>query len=275
MRPPFALPLVLSLVALVPSPAQAFPGPGPSPDPGPVSHQGLQDVDRFIQDQEQRWRREDRACDPNAVFALTYLIMTRYVRDYIANLYFDDNEFLAEMDVFYGQYYLAAVDSWERGETEGISEPWLDAFQWGASGQSTVTEDLLIAISAHVNYDLAVTTWQLHLARDGRKADFDRINDVLAAATREITTEIARHYDPSLTPNEGSDFTDPVTLQLLVEWRENAWYNSVLLENAPSDEARQAHLDALADAVVLHGKALQTPKESTREARVAYCEANP
>ncbi len=245
---------------------------GPSPSPIEASHDDLKSVDDLLKDMRKQWRLLDRACHPDAVFALTYYVTTAAVDTHIEESYFDDNPFLAAWDLAFADLYMDAMVNRSAGSQ--ASGPWQEAFDWSDTGMSTVNEDLLLGMNAHINYDLAIVTYQMGLVADGRRDDYDRINDVLAYVMREVATELGAHYDPSLSPGATSDLTDPAVLQLFIEWRNNAWNNAAALTAAPDDVSRElvrAQIEAEAVAIA---QGLQIPKSDTTQGRVAYCEGS-
>lgn len=255
---------------------------GPSLHPLGVSNLELNRMDQLLHDMEKRWTDLDVACSTDAPFAFTYLITTLGVRHFVEHAYtharfhyFDEGGVIAHMSVVFAQRYFDAIDAQRAGNLAGVSGPWREAFTWGASGQSTTLEDVLLGMNAHINYDLAIVAFQLGLPAQGRKDDYDRINDVLASVISEVAVQLARHYDASLAPNAASDFSDPAVLQLFFGWRENAWQNAETLTNAPNDAARASHLSTMEAEAVAIAKTFQTPKPSTTAQRVAYCQANP
>ena len=259
------------LVALLASPALGT--VGPSPDPVAASAKDLRSVGRFVAGLERDWRTFDAACTTDAPFALTYLITSRAVRDHVAASYFDDNAFVATWDLVFAGYYTSAIDA--RMHDRAASAVWREAFAWGDGGRSSVLEDVMLGMSAHINYDLALATYEAGLVRDGRKADFDRINDVLATVIRDVTTELARHYDPSFAPGAASDLSDPAMLQLIFEWRENAWWSATRLSNAATPFERELVRQEIQTGALLAAQAFEIPKPATTEDRVAFCTANP
>ena len=260
-----------------------------SDDPIPSDRKDLKRVDQVAKVMGKHWVRLDRDCDPNAVFALMYLITTYGVRQHIAEEYFDDNDYLALITVTFAKMYLDAYDAWEAGHPEDAPTAWVEAFDWAASGQSTIVEDQFLGMNAHINYDLGVAI-AAHgtLAPDGtsRKADMDRINHVLTDVTDDVQYWLAYYYGPEApTTPPSQEHTDATwgldngnwpVLEAIFTWREQAWNNAVAIELTAGDptarEAWDEQMDASSGATAL---GLQTPKlESTAPDRIAYCETH-
>lgn len=248
---------------------------GASSDPADPSRKMVRQLDRLIGAMEHRWEALDRACDPRAPFALLYLAMTQGVRDHVARRYFDDGDTIAQMAMDFAQRYHEAFDAWDRGDVANVSGPWRESFAWAASGNSTVLEDVFLGMNAHINFDLGLVAWRLGMVAEGRKADYDRINDVMANVSRDATQRLADHYDPAMAPGGEGSLTDAAVLQVLYQWREAAWQQAVVLTTSPP-ALQPLHIASMEGNAVLTAKALQVPKaQPTAPDRLAYCLANP
>jgi hypothetical protein len=241
---------------------------GPSAAPANVSAYSHQIVDELYRDMLARWEALDAACDPNAVFALTYIYMTYGVKMFNHMSYFDDGNAMANMTVHFAGRYMAAYDAYAARNFSEVSGPWMSAFNWAASGRSNATENLLLGMSAHINYDLAITTFEVGFNTLEKKPDYDRINDLLGKVMYNISMDLGERYDPSLLPSP----IDGIVLPLIISWRANAWTNSVLYKlSLLTDLLIAVHEIAATTATIL----FQPLRFSnTTSARVAYCEAH-
>lgn len=248
--------------------------PGAAPDP---VHATSSDLDAYIgvtEEMHARWQSLDAACDPDAVFALLYLVTTAKVGDLVATSHFADNPFLVAWDEEFASRYFAAFDAHHAGGT--APEPWRKAFDHAASGRSTVTEDLLLGMNAHVNYDLAFSAHAMGLPQNGQKADFDRVNDAFWNVVVPVGDEMGARYDPSMS-RDGRGEPGPLdyaVVELLISWRENAWNNAVLLSEAKDPVAFAAveakitsEASAVADGII-------RDNGDTSAERVAYCQSS-
>lgn len=252
---------------------------GASPEPEPTPDETERRIRRLVRVMDKHWRDLDEACDPAAVFALTYLYTTEVIGDYVLAGYFDDGNHTAVIQVAFAALYFASFDAVASGAPGDASKPWREAFEAGAAGRTSVLEDVFLGMNAHINYNLGVVmeATGLHDAEGrSRKPDHDRINDVLAVIVEPLSQMLADHYDPSLAPGPESALTDPAVLHLIYSWREHAWRQAEAISLLPTAEQRALHDAALQEAAYLIALGIQSPKlGSTAPARIAYCEANP
>ncbi len=114
-------------------------------------------------------------------FAALYRKVTVAVRDDIAKGdVFEDNERMERLDVVFAGRYLDAYDAYARGEP--CSRSWQIAFDAAASSRLIIVQNLLLGINAHINLDLGAAAAAVCPGDeiDGLRADFDRINEILA-----------------------------------------------------------------------------------------------
>lgn len=252
---------------------------GPSSDPGAITNETEKRITRLVHVMDKHWRDLDAACNPAAVFALTYLYTTIVIGEHVLAGYFDEGDHTAVIQVAFAQLYFASYDAFAAGAPERASKPWREAFEAGAEGKTSVTEDVFLGMNAHINYNLGVVmeaTGLYDAEGRSRKPDHDRINDVLAVIVEPLSRMLADYYDPSMEPGTESALTDPAVLHTIYSWRENAWRQAELIALLPTEQERAAHDAMLQEAAYTIAQGFQTPKpESTAPARVAYCEANP
>lgn len=248
--------------------------PGPAPDPIHASQSDLEAYIDVTEAMHARWQALDAACDPDAIFALLYLVTTAKVGDLVAASHFADNPFLVEWDQDFASRYFDAYDAHHAGRQ--APEPWQKAFDHAASGRSTVTEDLLLGMNAHVNYDLAFSAYHMGLPQNGLKDEFDRVNDAFWNVVVPVGDEMGARYDPGQA-RDGSGELGPfdyAVVELLISWRENAWNNAVLLAQAPDPltfAAVEAKIESEANTIA---QGFLNDNGDTATGRVAYCEAS-
>jgi hypothetical protein len=198
--------------------------------------------------------RGDRA----GYFAALYNRVTQAVRDGIARGEFDDGARMERLDVTFACRYLAAYDAFRAGEPP--SRAWTHAFVALADPRHVVLQHLLAGMNAHINLDLGIAAARTCPGAElaGLRADFDRINTVLAKLTPTVEEEV--------------DGLSPVTKRLaglaprlelkligfsMDHARDAAWALATrlvplpLAEQTPVIAARDAEAVLLAD-VVLH-----------------------
>jgi hypothetical protein len=239
--------------------------------------QTLHELNRVL---EQTGRR----CDHNAVFALAYLRMTQtygWSRDVPG--YYEDVPFANHQDAVFARYYTDAYGHWRNGRRGKVPGAWLMAFDASKAKELTGTGDLMLAMNAHINRDLAFVVAAVGLvAPDGssRKPDFTKVEDFLARAAPPMMREAAARFDSGI-----DDASDPLgvlngtIMQVISLWRSNAWRNAERLVAARTQAPRArvaASIESQAEAI---GRTIrlgfrQSPLLGGTTARDRYCKAN-
>ena len=201
-------------------------------------------IDQVIRQMTKRFEPLASSCDHDAIFALTYLRVTEeYRRTIETPTFFDDTSFVNHEDVVFARYYFAAYDAWEEGRTAYVPPAWRVAFDAARDRAVSANGNLLLGINAHVQRDLPFVLFSIGLVKpDGtsRKADHDRVNQILNRVTDDLIAEIARRFDPTIDDgNLSTTLDDLVLFQIVVSWRETAWRHAELLAQAPTPEARE------------------------------------
>lgn len=201
-------------------------------------------IDQVIRQMTKRFEPLASSCDHDAIFALTYLRVTQeYRRTIETPTFFDDTSFVNHEDVVFARYYFAAYDAWEEGRTAYVPPAWRVAFDAARDRAVSANGNLLLGINAHVQRDLPFVLFSIGLVKpDGtsRKADHDRVNQILNRVTDDLIAEIARRFDPTIDDgNLSTTLDDLVLFQIVVSWRETAWRHAELLAQAPTPEARE------------------------------------
>jgi hypothetical protein len=222
---------------------------------------------------------QDRlGCDHKAVFATTYLTLTKELRD---QLRADPHllhwkKFFFREDALFANVYFRSLRRWEDGRE--VPPAWRIAFETADDGEVLGAQDMLLGINAHVQNDMPFVLAQLGLRdRQGaaRKPDHDRVNDVLAAAYEKVVTEVRNRYDSSLgvTNPPGVPADDVAGLEMVRQWREQVWRNAERLVNAKDDSERaQVAADIKSYAAEWAQGIASTPSPGYRAQRDAYCE---
>jgi hypothetical protein len=221
---------------LPPAPAPANVQPGPVPGCRAARMACIDGVIRRLEATRDRLR-----CDHRAVFADTYLLLTKQVRAAMrrnARL-FRDKRWLIYEDVTFANFYFGLFRPGAQ-----ISEAWRIAFDTAAAGDQNAAQDMLLGINAHVQRDMPYVVASVGIRTpDGttRKPDHDVMNQVLADSYETIVRDIERRYDPFLaTSNSSATPLDDVGgLEMVKGWREGVWRNAERLLNARSDGERE------------------------------------
>ena len=261
-----------SYLPAMPSPSEIQPGSVPYCRKASV---------RCIDVEIRRMRRLQRqlGCDHRAVFATTYLELTRQLRQDLSRglkKQLIDPKYLYTEDALFANVYFDSVKRAKRGLD--VPEAWRIAFETARTGEVNGAQDMLLGINAHVQNDMPFVLAALGLVtKDGRsrKPDHDLINVTsLDRAYERVVKAVADRYDPLVATTNApwSPADDVAGLELVKLWRERVWRNAERLVNASSDAERRAIADEI-EAQAAHwarGIAMfQTPGDRAR--RDAYC----
>jgi hypothetical protein len=185
-------------------------------------------------------------------FLEAYARMTRAVGAAVDAGRFEDPEWVAAWDVDFAERCLQAHEADQAGSE--VSRPWRLAF--GAAEDLSALQHVLLALNAHVNYDLPQAL--LEVISDGefadsqllarRRRDYDRIDAVLAARVAEEEARLMigkTQLDRVLTP-----LNRLASKRFLRESRQKVWHNTEELHRSRL-AGPDAYRDRLADLEVL------------------------
>lgn len=263
---------------LPPIPTASNPQPGPvstckKPKPGCIRTQI-----RRLRSARDRW-----GCQHRAVFATTYLMLTKQIfedvktglveRDYI------DPEYLYTEDALFASVYFRTARAYRRGDE--VADAWQIAFDTAKRDDTGAVQDMLLGINAHVQNDMPFVLASLGLRTpDGtsRKPDHDEANGSLNRGYEEVVEEVRRRFDeaigisnPALLPAD-----DLLGLELVRAWRENVWRNAEKLLNAEGKRERRQVAKQIESDAALSAQAIALGGVPGYGAiRDAYCAAGP
>jgi hypothetical protein len=146
---------------------------------------------------------------------------------------FGDVPFLSALDVAFGNLYFSALDALEKGTA--VPRAWAPLFAARDRPDIAPLQFALAGMNAHINRDLPVglvstfATLGLQMARPSpQAADFDKVNDVLAATEQQMA---AAYFTPLMQAlHRVCDGIDDVVANWSVrEARAAAWVNGAAL----------------------------------------------
>ena len=171
--------------------------------------------------------------DRRAAFLTIYARVTAEVDAGLADGEFADPEWVADYLVTFADHYRRAFYAFECGRRADVPDPWRLAFETALGGESLVTQDILLGINAHVNYDLALALSEVGIDpnRRAKYADHRRINRVLRRLVDEEQTLVVERYADGIADIDESLGRLDETLSFLTlrEGRRNAWRGAVAL----------------------------------------------
>jgi hypothetical protein len=163
-----------------------------------------------------------------------------------------------------------------------VPPAWRITFYAARERKVTGLGDMLLGMNAHITRDLPFVLYAVGLVDASgvtRKADHDRVNDILAVVNGYALYEAALTFDPTIGDGHAPNTTmDSRSLQNLVtRWREQAWSDAQRLAAARTPAARLQVAKTIDDRAAASALGLlQTYRLSPGEdssARDAYCAA--
>jgi len=190
--------------------------------------------------------------DARATFPDVYAIVTRQIADRVdlgAGAFFHDPRWISRLAGRFCERYLDTL-RWSMDGGAQDCDAWDIAYAACARGGRLPIQHLMLGISAHINYDLAIgiyrTLAEAEAAPDARalrryKHDFDRVNDLLQASIPEVFAHlIGRHRcDASrLIFRRAYALSRWAALQIVSTWRERVWADALAMLGAATPSAR-------------------------------------
>ena len=182
-------------------------------------------------------------------FPALYRRVTLRIRDGIAQGFFDDGPRMERLDVVFAGRYLDALEAWRSGGKPTTS--WQAAFDAAGEFWPIVVQHLLLGISAHINLDLGIAAARTApgAALAPLRADFDRINSILASLVDSVQQELAQVWPLLRFFNRRLGTVDDRIINFSMK-RARAFAWNVAEQLAPLPEAAQAERVAELDAQV-------------------------
>ncbi len=181
--------------------------------------------------------------DHRAIFLRAYYIITvevyaavNQLGDYRDQIFFDPRW----VDALVGKFsslYFRSLTTFERDL--GAERAWKLAHKTATERSSTVAQDLVLGLNAHINYDLAYAIYlnlrehndqSNHLLLPRRKFDHDQINNILVRCTPKIAETLTRDYGGGgivLVSRVMQNLDELLTESGLKYYRERVWWNAI------------------------------------------------
>jgi hypothetical protein len=242
-------------------------------------------ITAMVKEMERRFRPLGQNCSHNAAFALTYLRVTQTYKWSVGQPgYYLDPKWMNHAVAVFAKYYLRAYDTWTSDRSSAaVPEAWRIAFSAAEKGQVAGSGNLMLGINAHINRDLAFAMAAAGLVGpDGtsKKANFDKVNQVLDSVTVPLLAELSARFDPSMESSDSLYGLDSAaTGNLMFGWREQAWRNAEALVRAPTEDARavvaqQIEANSVTQARTMLSSFAYTPPVTNGADRDAWCAAH-
>lgn len=238
------------------------PAPASDPVPVPPPFRTMDDVrDGLAKLDDELLKRRDR----RGVFAMTYRTMVEELRRWIDRRSFREQEWLCRYAIALANQYRNALEAYERRDLAAVPACWRIAFDVAARRDETVTQDTLLSLNAHINYDhvRALVEAGLDPNRGQRHLDYLKVNEVLDACTEAVQQRVGQAYAPGLRALEqAAGPLDQLMSSFSMERaRDSAWTWAGRITDAPTPAARAELLRELAGKAEEVGQLLASPPE--------------
>jgi uncharacterized protein DUF5995 len=208
----------------------------------------------------------EEARDSRCVFTCAYVLITRRLARGLAGAGYSDAAWLVELAEAFAGLYFDALDAAAEGRSAG--EAWDAVFEAIDRQRSSVLEDLVFAMTAHIVHDLPEA-----LERVGRVGtagshihDFHAVNRAMGEGIDEIETAISKRYAPWVRQLDhlGGTYSRILSSYGIRIARGVAWYNAERLADPASRE--EARASTARNVKEFLDQVLHPPAWSTRTA---------
>ena len=220
----------------------------------------LDDVVEGLGTLEHRFRQQG---DRRSVFPTLYGLVSVAARERVAQRFFEDNEWVERYAVAFANLYRVAVERHDAGRLDELPRAWRLCVAIAGCGSGRVQQDLLLAVNAHVNHDLAFALSAVSIGPDraARHRDHTRVNQIFASVMETSTERIASLYAPGLrTIDTGAGEVDELVGLFSIEVaRESAWEGAVALANAQTDAERRLTAKLISSRAAVMARLIRAP----------------
>jgi hypothetical protein len=213
---------------------------------------------------DQRRIELERAHDSRCVFTCAYVLMTERLAGELPNGEYRDAGWIVTLAEAFADLYFEALDASAANRDPGPA--WGRVFDAIDRRHSSVLEDLVFSMSAHIIHDLPHALCRVGLGSgDGSHIyDFHAVNWALGREVDEIEGTISRRYASWVRwiDRLGGHYSLILTDYGLRMARGMAWYNALRLLDPASMEEARASIER--SPAVLVEEVLNPPRRSLR-----------
>jgi len=182
----------------------------------------------------------EAAKDSRAVFTFAYVKITRTLAGKLFEAKFERPEWVATLAEHFATHYIDALDGWDSIPRK-VPPAWEIVFETIALKRTSVLEDLVLAMTAHIVHDLPLSLVEVGLSTAGGEShifDFHQMNELLAKDIQPIADGVTSRYEPFF---RWLDHLERRHTIVLTDFgfrvsRGMAWYNASRLLNPSSRE---------------------------------------
>ena len=204
---------------------------------------------------EERARALEAAKDSRCVFTTAYALMTRRVALELSTAGLADREWTADVAEAFAARYFVALDAYDEGGD--VAPAWRAVFDTLARRRTSVIEDLVFGVYAHIVRDLPHTLVECGVAdADGRSRirDHHIVTAIVGRAIDPIQDAVSARYGPYVRPIDriGRRYDEILTDYGIRLSRGMAWYNALRLAEPAEADAAAAALERSTAVFVAH-----------------------
>lgn len=193
-----------------------------------------------------RARELDEREDSRAVFTRGYALMTRRIAAELLTSGLDDPEWVVALAEAFAGRYFHALDAYDSGGD--VPPAWRAVFATLARRRTSVLEDLVFGVYAHIVRDLPHTLQEVGLVHaDGRSRvrDHHVVTGIVGRAIDDIQAAVSARYGPYVGSLDriGQRYDEILTDYGIRLSRGMAWYNAMRLADPASAEAAAASVE--------------------------------
>jgi hypothetical protein len=198
----------------------------------------------------------EHAHDSRCVFTCAYVLITRRLARELDRAGYLDAIWIVELAEAFAGLYVEALDASASGRSAGPA--WDCVFEAIDRKRSSVLEDLVFSMTAHIVHDLPAALGRVGLAGASRSHihDFHAVNDAMGHGMDEIERAISRRYAPWVRwlDQLGGPYSRILSSYGIRMARGLAWYNALRIADPPSSvaarDATARNVEELVDQVL-------------------------
>jgi hypothetical protein len=183
------------------------------------------------------------AKDSRAIFTFAYVKITRTLAERLLLAGFEHPEWVVSLAEHFSARYVEALDAWDQN-SQNIPPAWKTVFETIALKRTSVLEDLVLGMTAHIVHDLPLSLTEVGLSSQNGQThifDFHQMNELLAKDIQSIADGVTSRYEPFFRWIDHLERRQTVVLTnfgFRVS-RGVAWYNACRLLDPTSQEKAQ------------------------------------
>ncbi|HEX2204722.1 MAG TPA: DUF5995 family protein [Longimicrobium sp.] len=215
--------------------------------PAPVTPTApaVADLDALVARLTETVARFDAARSRLSVAPSTFLLATRRLKEKLEDgKTFEDRDWVLRLNLHFASGYFRALEAHEAGRETEVPDAWKPAFAAAAGRETTLVQELALAMNARLNHDLplALVAAGMDGDRERRHRDLLAFHELLRETVDPAQEMLAAKYSPLLRVLDVAMLRMDEALAgfSLRRARDAAWENAVRLADAGSEDERRA-----------------------------------